>query len=356
MVILPALMIASSLTSDSAFAQRGLALTARIQKEFALPDSHLYAEKHGESQPAFDWSVGVWLSALNSAVELDAGYKKALREFADATWVYWNDKGPVPGYDVLPAPKPVDRYYDDNAWMVMALVETYDHLGDAKYLDWAQKSLSYVLSGEDEKLGGGIYWRESDRGASKNTCSNAPSAAACLAVWEKTKDGKLLAKARELYAWTYKTLRDPDDGLMWDAISADGKIEKMKWSYNTALMIRTAAGLYAATKRETYRRQALEFEAAATKHWFDPATGALKDEGKFGHLLTEAFLFRRKWAPGGDDKAVEASRRALENLESASKSKEGWYPARWDQGAPSGAPALIDQAAVARGYLEMAAR
>lgn len=353
--MLPALMITVAHQPDPTFAQRGLELVEHIRKEFYLPESKLYRDKAGEDQPAFNWGVGVWLSALNAAARCDAKVDPPLRQFADATWVYWNDKGPVPGYDVLPAPKPVDRYYDDNAWMVMALAETHERLGDAKYLDWAKRSLDYVLSGEDSKLGGGIYWRESDR-ASKNTCSNAPSAAACLSVWRHTKDGKLLAKAREIYGWTYRTLRDPEDSLMWDNIHLNGQVEKTKWSYNTALMIRTAAALYQATNREVYRRQALEFEQAALKKWYDPETGALRDTGKFAHLLNESLLLRKKWAPGGGDKGEQAAKRALEWLGKNGKNSQGWYSERWEKPEFRQKPELIDQASVARGFLEYALR
>ncbi|RYG38203.1 hypothetical protein EON81_04335 [bacterium] len=353
--MIPAMMLALSHAPDPEFAKRGLAITERIQSQFYQPSSKLYTDRKGATQPAFNWGVGVWLSALNAAARVDKKFDAPLREYADATWVYWNDKGPVPGYDVLPGPKPVDRYYDDNAWMVLSLVETYEHLGDKKYLDWAKLSLKYVLSGEDDKLGGGIYWRESDRGDSKNTCSNAPSTAAALAVWTHTKDGALLAKTREIYGWTYRTLRDPEDGLMWDAIKHDGKIDKTKWSYNTALMIRTAAELYKATGREVYRRQALEFEAAAVKRWFDPTTGALKDGGRFGHLLTESFLYRQELAPSADTKAVDASKKAMEWLEANGK-KDGWYSAEWYKPKFDENPELIDQASVARGYLKMALR
>ncbi|RYG48471.1 hypothetical protein EON79_04370 [bacterium] len=353
--MIPAMMLALSYTPDPVFAKRGLDLVDKVRATYYLPESKLYADKIGVTQPAFNWGVGVWMSALNAAARVDKKYDAALREYADATWVYWNDKGPVPGYDVLPGPKPVDRYYDDNAWMVLDLVDAYEHLGDKKYLEWAKLSLNYVLSGEDSKLGGGIYWRESDRGDSKNTCSNAPSTAAALAVWEHTKDGKLLAKTREIYGWTYRTLRDPEDGLMWDAIKHDGKIDKMKWSYNTALMIRTAAALYKATGRQVYKRQALEFEAAAVKHWFDPATGAIKDGGRFAHLLAESFLHRQDMAPNGDSKAVVASKRAMEWLEANGK-KDGWYSAEWYKPKFDKQPELIDQASVARGYLMMSLR
>jgi hypothetical protein len=98
----------------------------------------------------------------------------------------------------------------------------------------------------------------------------------------------------------------------------------------------------------------MEFEAAAVKHWFDPNNGALKDTGKFGHLLTESFLYRRKWAPGGDDKAIQASRRALDRIEPIAQAEGGWYPERWERDKGREKPELIDQSSVARANWELA--
>ena len=205
--------------ASETFADRGLATLIRVRKEFRLPNG-LYAEALHKREPAFNWGVGVLISAMSAAAAKDPAWRKDLREYVEATRVYWNPAGPVAGYDVLPMPKDADRYYDDNAWMVLALVEASEVLADPKLLVYAGEALAYVLSGRDAKLGGGIYWRESPK-ESKNTCSNGPSAAACLAVYEKTRDPQLLSAAKELYAWTKAHLQDPADRLFWDAQRLD---------------------------------------------------------------------------------------------------------------------------------------
>ncbi len=244
--MLSALIACSLVSPQSAemgvLKSRGFEALEQIRKEYYLPKSKLYAEEitadGKKSGPAFNWGVGVMLSALNAASRHEPKYKAWLREYADASRVYWNDKPPVAGYDVLPGPKDVDRYYDDNAWMVLALVETHEILGDRKYLDWAEQALDYVLSGEDEKLGGGIYWRETEK-RGKNACSNAPSAAACLAVAKYRRQKELAAKAQELLTWTQEHLQDPTDGLIWDNKNLSGRIDKTKYSYNTGLFLRS---------------------------------------------------------------------------------------------------------------------
>ena len=95
---------------------------------------------------------------------------------------YWDARAViVQGYDAyLSSPGNSDKYYDDNAWMVLTFVEAYELTGERKYLYRAADAMRFVLSGWDEKLGGGIYWRENK--TSKNTCSNGPSATAALAL------------------------------------------------------------------------------------------------------------------------------------------------------------------------------
>src|SRR5207248_297258 len=97
-------------------------------------------------------------------------YADPLGSYADALQVYWTEHKGIGGYDVLPGPKPADRYYDDNEWVVLALVEAYEATRDVKYRNRAEATFRFVLSGEDDKLGGGLYWQE-NKLESKNACS-----------------------------------------------------------------------------------------------------------------------------------------------------------------------------------------
>jgi hypothetical protein len=318
-----------------------------IRKSYLLSDGKLFAdsvENGKKSGPAFNWGVGVLLGAMNDSARFRPETRPQLRAFVEATRVYWNTKGPVPGYDVLPGPKDVDRYYDDNQWMVLELVAASEVLEEPKFLGYAKETLKYVLSGEDKKLGGGIYWHETKK-TEKNTCSNAPAAAACLALWAHTKDPALLAKAKQLYAWTKKNLRDPADGLMWDGKKLNGLIVKDKWSYNTALMIRTAMGLWGATHERVYLDDANHMVAASVGKWVNPVTGALKDEGRFAHLLMESWILARD---GTTDKRVVRALNALHGF----RDSTGRYGKRFDALPAAGQTKfeLIDQASAARAY------
>ena len=317
MILAAALLM--SFATEPDFAKIGRESLESLKAHYHLPGG-LFSELPGKKQPAFNWGVGVVLSALNAAAQFDPAYKPELRRYADAIQVYWNDGG----YDVLPVPKDKDRYYDDNAWMVLALVETHAILGDQKYLDRAEAAMKFVLSGEHPE--GGIYWRESDR-ASRNTCSNAPAAAALMALYKVTKKPEYRAKASELYDWTEKTLSDPADNLLWDNISIGGKVERTKWSYNTALMIRAGHDLGISQKDRL---------ASARTRWFK--NGSVNDPGRFAHLLMEAVL---QLDP--QDKTV---RDALRTVWAARR--DGLTPSHWGELNVGKNPEILDQASVTR--------
>lgn len=332
---------------DKANIERGLEALNVLKARFAFVAEPGYAERIEDGRevgPVFNWGVGVLLSAMNAAAKHDPDWKKELRRFVDSTRHYWNTQGPVPGFDVLPYPRETDRYYDDNAWMVMALVESSEVLNDPSLLKRAEEALRYALSGEDEKLGGGVYWRESDK-KSKNTCSNGPTVAACLAVYEKNKNPRLLEDAKRIYDWTKRTLRDPADGLYWDSIDLNKKVDKTKWSYNSALMIRSGAELHRITKDATYLKDAEETALASEKRWV--VDGRLADVGRFAHLLAESWLY----VPNNERKT--RVRRALDWLYANGKRADGLYGSRFDRASnPEQSKfELIDQASAARAFL-----
>lgn len=53
-----------------------------------------------------------------------------------------------------------DRFYDDNVWLVIDFTEAYLATKDKVYLERAETIWKFVISGWDNKLGGGIYWCE----------------------------------------------------------------------------------------------------------------------------------------------------------------------------------------------------
>ncbi len=144
-----------------------------------------------------------------------------------------------------------DRFYDDNVWLGIDFADLYLLTKEEQYLKKALEIWSFVSSGMDEKLGGGIYWCE-QRKESKNTCSNAPSVVYLVKLFEATGDIEYLREAKALYQWTKKYLMDVDDEVYFDNINLNGTVDERKYAYNTGQMIQAGALLYKVTNVKQY--------------------------------------------------------------------------------------------------------
>jgi uncharacterized protein YyaL (SSP411 family) len=341
--------------------QWGNETLAAMERDYWMADRELYADRlsrrqrEGERAPAFMWGAGVQLAALAAATHVDpAKHEARLTAYADALQAYWCEKDGVDGYDVLPGSTTPDRYYDDNAWIVLALCEIFEVTNNPKYLARAEATLRFVLSGEDDLLGGGLYWRENER-TSKNTCTNAPAIVGALRLYRLTQREEFLTVARRLYQWTNSHLQD-QDGLMWDNVKLDGQVDRRKYSYNTALMIRANCLLHECTAEARYLDEAQRMARAAESHWIDAETGAVQDAGKFAHMLLEALLAVEEL--DRDPHWLNVCDKTLRYVHESIRDADGRYGARWSpstrrRGRGRGWE-LIDQASAARGYFVLA--
>lgn len=187
-----------------------------------------------------------------------------------------------------------DTYYDDNIWISREFLNAYEMLGDQNYLAYSVAVAQYVWSGWADDALGGIYWCEQKKN-SRNTCSNAPAALLFARLYHTTGDAAWLERAQKVYAWTYKTLRDPSDNVYWDNISNEGKINTWKFTYNTGSMIGAAVKLYELTHEEAYLEQAKASALGAHEHWFKQQEGKdyrviTSDNPWFNVLLLDAWV------------------------------------------------------------------
>ncbi len=294
------------------------------------------------------WGNGVQFSALVGATRYKpAKYKPLLYAFSKGIYKYWDHWAAIPGFDAwFSSPGNSDKYYDDNAWLTLGFTEAYRVTKDASFLTWAKQVHHFVLSGQDDKLGGGIYWYQKTRD-SKNTCINAPAAVGALALYD-LGDKSQLTEAQQLVTWTNSKLQDPTDGLFWDNINLNGQIGKMKWTYNTALMIRANVGLWRDTKNPKYLADARREGDSSLTYFVDPETGAFKDGAKFNHLLSESLIVL--YEATHDLKYLNAVRRDADYGYRYVRDPKGGYWNDW-KNQPHAADekkAVIENASVAR--------
>jgi hypothetical protein len=319
---------------------------AILQGHYALP-SHLYSQQPDRPKPADLWTAGIQLPALNAIAALDHSHIPMAVAYADALDVAWRTNRW--GYIAYGPKVPVgNRYYDDNEWIVLALIETYELTHEQRFLDRAQLLMKFVASGESSDLGGGIWWRELRRD-SKNTCSNAPAICCALRIYHFTHDPKLLALAQRIYTWTNAHFQDTD-GLYFDNMNLAGKVGKTKYSYNTALMLRANCLFYDLTQDKKYLREAQRLADAAEEHFFRASDGAITEASQFAHLLSESLLFLTDI--DHHHERIEKVQRALIFLHDHVRTAQGFYPSRWDTPPAHGDHnfSLMFQASALRGY------
>lgn len=317
-------------------AERGrqtLAVIERTYRPGGNADA-LYREAAKPGDPAFRsgasfaWAGGVQLSALVAAARIDPGrYRDPMQRYINALDAHWFiDAHHLGGYCAGAHPQSADRYYDDNAWLLIDFCDAYELTHDRTTLDRARATMRFIQSGEDSALGGGLYWHEQKR-ASKNTCSNAPSIVGALRLYGLTHEKAYLDAAQRWYAWTQAHLQDPKDGLYFDNVKLNGNIERTKWSYNTALMIQAACLFYDQSHDPTDLATAQRLAKAAESQWLT-ADGRLKGPGYFAHLLAAAWLMVGERT--NDPHWRQCVTRAAEALWQTCRDPAGHFLEHWD--------------------------
>ena len=129
----------------------------------------------------------------------------------------------------------------------------------------------------------------------------------------------------------------------------NGRIDRRKFTYNSALMIRANCLLHEITGEATYLDEARRMAAAAEKLWIHP-DGAVSDSGRFAHLLLESFLDLQE--RDKDARWRETVDRCLVRLHGKMRDEHGRYPHRWDRRRPGALreTVLLNQASPARIY------
>lgn len=265
-----------------------------VQKTFWNPTNGLYNAAPKGGKPDYVWRQAAAFSALVGAARYEPKtWLPILNQHFRSLDVFWDTKSPVAGYEPAPTRgNGHDKYYDDNAWLVITFVEAYQLTTNQAFLTRARETADFVLSGWDDKLDGGIWWHAEHKDDSKNTCVNGPGALGFLylARWGSRDEApKWLDAARKTVDWTSAKLQDKD-GLYDDrVIVATGEVKRGKLTYNSALMLRSYLGSYRQTGRSEYLEQARRIGKAAD--WFtNKSTGIYRDPLKWSQFMVEADL------------------------------------------------------------------
>jgi rhamnogalacturonyl hydrolase YesR len=199
-----------------------------------------------------------------------------------------------------------DIYYDDNAHASQALISCFERTGNKAYLRQAREILAELILPAAQK-DGGVPWHINNSNA-RNACSTGPAAVAALRICAIEHDGQMFQLAERGLRWMIATLRDPEDGLLWDSLVFDEhgnpNINKMKWTYNIGFAIHGFTLLYELTGRREDLDMAISLaHAAMNRKEFlfdrsirDPEKRMYSDSSFFLHHLVDGYRVLSKHA------------------------------------------------------------
>lgn len=243
--------------------ERMAAVRAVIDQDFRADDGR-FREVFPSDGSAYAtlWPLTQTVVGLQTAAGLGGSPGNEPAAFA-AFGPYWDAGVTPPGY--LAATGGGDRkFFDDNAWSGLALVQQYRLTGDAAALGRARQVFDFDASGWDtdqtHPLPGGVWWSQQNpnpRFAHRNTVSTASSAELGLQLYEISgrREQTYLDWATRMYDWVDAYLRGTN-GLYGDHVDLHGIVDGGQLTYNQGTMIGASVMLYRVTGKPAYLTRA----------------------------------------------------------------------------------------------------
>lgn len=232
--------------------------------------------------PTPQWHYWWQAHALDVAVDAvartnDAGARDRVRAHVDG--IVRRNGGHIP-----------NDYYDDMAWMALALLRA-DEVAGLRTVALVRDLWADIRLGWDARHGG-VVWRRND--TYTNTPANAPSAILAARLHRRHGDAADLDWARRIAEWQQATLVDPDSGVVWDGIhpGADPAPSRELYTYNQGTVIGAEVELWRSTGDRAHLERARRTAAGALDRFTDPATGLLPAEGAGDGGLFKGILAR----------------------------------------------------------------
>jgi DUF1680 family protein len=236
------------------------ALDAHLTRSDASPGTN-YLHHSGSGAPASAWYHSQAAAAAMDVALTCGGWRAARRSLAGLER-YARGRS----YNPLPGTGPQDRFYDDNAWIGLDLIQAFELSGKGRYLERARRVFSFLERGLSPH--GGLYWNEDvgEYGSWRNVPTNGPAIQLALRLFGETGERRYLDRALEIDAFVNQRLRAPE-GLIYDGVADDGAVERDLWSYNQGTYVGASIQLYAVTGDPEYLQRAKETASAALAHF-----------------------------------------------------------------------------------------
>lgn len=287
-------------------------LQRRVQRYFYDAGSGYYlenADKGKNKNPAsYLWPLCGMIQA-NNEIERATGKKGLIDATMKIIALYYDAKPPAPGYaSYVMKLGGGDRFYDDNQWIGIALMDAYERNKKPEYLKTAQLIERFMMTAYDTIGGGGLYWEEGKLNT-KNTCSNGPGIILALQLYKATNKKSYLDTALLLYNWVNEKLKAPS-GIYYDNLKLpERKVDRRTYSYNTGTMLQSAVYLYEITKDKKYLDHATNTADSAMSFFY--GSGKFRDGYWFNAVLLRGLEHLYKY--NKEKKYLEAFRKCADN-------------------------------------------
>jgi hypothetical protein len=247
-------------------AQRAHVTLVAIQQHFRASDGH-FQEVFPSSGDTYTtlWPLTQQVAGMLFMAQLpDRDVSFDARALFES---YWDGSASPPGYSATFLSSPGDnnrKFFDDNAWTGLDLLQVYRATGDIAALDRARQVFNFTASGWDtastDPDPGGVWWSQQNpnpRFAHRNTISTASSAELAARLFDATGrgDADYLDWATQMYTWADTYMRGPN-GLYGDHMDLEGKVDPAQLSYNQGTMIGAGVLLYRITGDTEYLTRA----------------------------------------------------------------------------------------------------
>ena len=271
-----------STTSSWSHADRARATYEALEQHFGASHGLYYetAPHRRGDRFAYDWPYSQALAGVLDMLALfpdDADVRRRAATRLAAHEAFWDPQGRPPAYAsaVVPPLGPSgDAFYDDNAWDGLNLIRYVRFSGDGSWLERARLVFEFIVSGWDRDrrhpCPGGVFWVRARWNRDRGTVCNAPAAILALHLDELSAGSqpRLFDWAKRMYQWTNRHLIAPN-GLYWDKVLPDGRIDEAHWSYNQGTMIGASVRFYRLTGDPAYRKKAEAIADASLRHYAD---------------------------------------------------------------------------------------
>lgn len=318
---------------DGFYRKEMQSLQAAIQKNFydkasgyyvVVVDSSKREKKNGYLREyTYIWSLCALYQAANEMEKLDpkASLMAPLLKIMND---YYDPAPPKPGYsDYIMKLKPGERYYDDNQWIGISALDAFARTKQQSNLRLGKLIYDFMMTGYDEVLGGGIYWKEGSL-SSKNTCSNGPGVLVALQLYQATKSKAYLDTALKIFNWTNAKLKTPSL-LYYDNIrTKDSSIGRATFSYNTGTMLQSNVYLYECTGDKKYLQDATAIADSSLRFFY--GRDKFRDGYWFNAVLLRAYQHLLKY--NKDTKYIMGFKKCLDAALQNDKNELGLFNGR----------------------------